>query len=305
MGAKTSEAAKQAWGVARGRNGIVTRSELLRLGFSAKAIRHRLSNGRLHRVHRGVYAVGRPQIDREQRWLAAVLLCGEGAALSHRSAGALWGFVEDRAGEVDVSVRGRGEPRARGIRARTRPSLPATDVVVHGGIPVTRPGRTLLDLAAEISPRTLERAVNEADKLDLIDPERLRDELAAWTGLPGVRALRALLDRDTFRLSDSELEVRFRAIAAQAGLRQPRTKAMVNGFEVDFYWPDLRLVVETDGLRYHRTPSAQARDQLRDQTHTAAGLTTLRFTHRQVTREPGRVRRVLTDTVRLKQALPT
>jgi very-short-patch-repair endonuclease len=112
-----------------------------------------------------------------------------------------------------------------------------------------------------------------------------------------VRALRTLLGRQGFRLSDSELERLFRPIATEAGLPNPATKATVNGFEVDFFWPALGLIVETDGLRYHRTPSQQARDRLRDQTHTAAGLTSLRFTYWQVRYEPDRVRAVLESTV--------
>jgi very-short-patch-repair endonuclease len=166
------------------------------------------------------------------------------------------------------------------------------------GIPVTAPARTLLDLATELGARQLERAINEADKLDLIDSETLRTAIEAYEGQPGIRRLRRVLDRDTFRLSDSDLEVLFRAITREAGLPLPLTKQKVNGFEVDFYWADLGLIVETDGLRYHRTASTQARDALRDQTHTAAGLTTLRFTHRQVKYEPHHVRSVLVRTVR-------
>jgi hypothetical protein len=163
-------------------------------------------------------------------------------------------------------------------------------------IPVTEPVQALLDLATELPERRLERAVNEADKLDLVDPDRLRGALDAHRGEPGVKALRTLLDRHTFRLSDQELEVLFRPLAAAAGLSPPQTKLFLNGFEVDFFWPDLGLVVETDGFRYHRTASTQSRDALRDQTHTAAGLTPLRFSHYQVKHEAARVRRVLATT---------
>jgi len=158
------------------------------------------------------------------------------------------------------------------------------------------PIQTLIDLGTELSPNRLERAVNEADKLDLVDPESLRAALEERAGEPGVRPLRELLDGLTFRLSDSELEARFRRLAAAAGLPPPLTKHPLNGFEVDFYWPDFGLVVETDGFRYHRTVSAQTRDALRDQTHTAAGLTALRFSHRQVRHEPARVTAVLKRT---------
>ena len=168
--------------------------------------------------------------------------------------------------------------------------------MLHNGIPTTRPARTLVDLATELDAGALERAVNEADKHYLIDPDSLRDGLDDFTGEPGVRPLRALLDRQTFHLSDSELERLFRPIATAAGLPPPHTKAMVNGFEVDFHWPDLGLVIETDGLRYHRTPSAQTRDRLRDQTHTAAGLTPLRFTHWQVKYDRAHIHAVLEKT---------
>jgi hypothetical protein len=275
---------------------MVTRRDLLGLGFSTAAIEHRLATGRLHAVERGVYAVGWPGLSQERRWMAAVLACGEGAALSHRSAAALWEIGEERDGQIDVSVRRRCEVRRAGIRARSRPGLGEGDVVVHGGIPVTVPARTLVDLASELDPQALERAVNEADKRDLIDPDALREALEDYGGEPGVRALRGLIDRDTFQLSDSELEVLLRPIAEAAGLPAPLAKQVINGFEVDFFWPELGLVVETDGLRYHRTAAAQARDRLRDQAHTAAGLTALRFTHYQVKHESAYVRRVLLGT---------
>jgi hypothetical protein len=282
--------------MAHRQHGIVTRKDLLAIGFTAEAIDHRILKGRLHPVARGIYAVGWPDLTAERRWMAAVLACGEGAALSHRSAAALWDIGRERGAMVDVSVRRRYECRRPGIRARGRPSLPAQDIVMQRQIPVTCPARTLLDLATELDDPALERAVNEADKRDLIDPDALRDSLEDFAGEPGVRALRTLLDRHTFRLSDSKLELLFRPIAAAAGLPPPLTKAAVNGFEVDFFWPGLGLVVETDGLRYHRTPSAQARDHLRDQTHTAAGFTPLRFTHRQVKYEPQYVRSTLKST---------
>ena len=170
------------------------------------------------------------------------------------------------------------------------------DVIDHKRIPVTTPVRTMVDRATELTPNRLERMVNEADKRGLIDPDSLRQALDGYAGQPGVRPLRALLDRHTFRLSDTELEVLFRPLAAAVGLPVPQTKQMVNGFEVDFYWPALGLVIETDGWRYHRTASAQTRDALRDQIHTAAGLTSLRFSHYQVKHEPSHVRAILGRT---------
>ena len=107
--------------------------------------------------------------------------------------------------------------------------------------------------------------------------------------------MRETLDRRTFALTDSELERRFLAIVRRTGLAVPETGRQVNGFKTDLFWPELGLVVETDGLRYHRTAAQQAKDRLRDQVHTAAGLTALRFTHSQVTFEPQYVSATLID----------
>jgi very-short-patch-repair endonuclease len=275
---------------------VVTRGDLLGLGFSKKAIEHRVENGRLHPIRRGVYAVGRRELTREGWWMAAVLACGPDAVLSGASAAALWGIGREPAGAVEVSVRRGTAPRVDEVRTRRRPALPDEDVTIYCGIPVTTPARTLLDLAAAVAPARLERAVNEADKLDLIDPETLRRWLESRRREPGATALRRLLDRATFRLSDSELERLFRPLALAAGLPQPQTKQRLNGFEVDFAWPGLGLVVETDGLRYHRTPASQERDLRRDQAHVSSGLTTLRFSHHQVKFEADRVRSVLAAT---------
>jgi very-short-patch-repair endonuclease len=198
---------------------------------------------------------------------------------------------------TDVVVRRRSDLRRPGIRTHIRRALSVDDITTRHGIRVTTPVQTLIDQATELTPKELERAVNEADKRDLIDPESLRKALDEHSGERGVRPLRTLLDRQTFRLSDTELEVLFRPIASKAGLPTPLTKEIVNGFEVDFYWSGLGLVVETDGWRYHRTPSAQTRDALRDQIHTASGLTPLRFSHYQVAHEPQHVLRILSRTL--------
>ena len=151
----------------------------------------------------------------------------------------------------------------------------------------------MIDLASQLSSSDLEAAVNEADKRGLCDPETLRSALDRSSRRPGVAKLRTLLDHRTFTLTDSELERRFLPLARAAGLPQPVTGHRLNGYKVDFYWPELGLVVETDGLRYHRTPAQQATDRLRDQTHAAAGLTPLRFTYAQVAFDPDRVRTTL------------
>jgi very-short-patch-repair endonuclease len=253
------------------------------------AIDHRIATGRLHLIARGVYAVGRRELTPDGRWMAAVLICGDGAVLSHRSAAELWGIGHEQRGRIDVSVRRKCEIRRQGLKVRARRSLDARNVTRRRGIPVTSPVQTLIDLATELVPLRLERAVDEADKLDLVDPETLRLELDGHRGEPGVKKLATLLDRHTFRLSDSDLEVFFRPLALAAGLPRPLTEHRVLGHEADFFFPDHDLIVETDGLRYHRTPSQQARAAKRDQVHTAAGLRVLRFTHWQITREADEV----------------
>lgn len=176
--------------------------------------------------------------------MGAVLAAGEGALLSHRSAGALWGICSE-SGEIEVTVPRNRHPHCLIVRVHRSSSILSADQRRRDGIPVTAPIRTLVDLA---------------------------------TCLP---------------IGQLELERRFLHLVRRAGLPLPETGVMLNGFKVDFHWPELGLVVETDGLRYHRTPAQQARDRERDQAHTAAGLTPLRFTHAQVARDPDGVARTL------------
>jgi hypothetical protein len=292
-GSKSNARSAAAWRLARRQHGVLTRTDLETLGFSKMAIEHRLSTGRLHLISRGVYAVGRRELTPHGRWTAAVLVCGDGAVLSHRSAAELWGIGREKSGRIDVSVRRRCKIERDGLKVRSRLSLPSQNLVRRHGIPVTTPVQTLIDLATELRTLRLERAVNEADQLDLVDPETLREALNTYVGMPGVKTFRTLLDRHTFRLSDSDLEIFFRPLALGAGFALPLSKYWVLGHEVDFWFPDHGLVVEADGLRYHRTAAQQARAVKRDQTHTAASLRVLRFTHWQIAHEPGEVTHIL------------
>ncbi len=219
-------------------------------------------------------------------WMAAVLACGPGAVLSHRSAAALWDICPERSRRIDISIPAGRRATRPGITVHRRATLAAE--VCHR-IPVTAPVVTLVDIASSLSRDDMEAAINEADKLDLVTPDVLRAALDDLTPRPGSAIVRRILDRHTFVFTDSALERAFNLIARRAGLPRPLTRQRVNGFRVDFYWPHLGLVVETDGLRYHRTPTQQARDRLRDQTHLAAGLTPLRFTHGQIRHDPTRV----------------
>jgi very-short-patch-repair endonuclease len=283
------------WELARRQHGVVARSQLLSMGFSPVAIKHRIARGRLHPLWRGVYAVGRREVGQRGRWMAAVLSCGPKALLSHRAAGALWGFLSPSP-LLDVTIPADVLRRRPGIRVHRRSWLGPENRCSISGIPVTDSVSTLIDIAACASSSQMERAVNEADRLDLIDPEALRVALDPLPRRPGLACLRTLLDRHTFAATDSGLERRFLALARTAGLPAPETQAWVNGFRVDFFWPELGLVVETDGFRYHRTPAQQATDQRRDQAHAAAGLTALRFAEANVRFEPNRVRATLVAT---------
>jgi very-short-patch-repair endonuclease len=301
VGKDSDTRSAQAWQLAGRQHGIVTRKQLLALGFGSRSIEHRMARGRLFPVNLGVYAVGWPGLNQKRRWMAAVLAGGEGAALSHRSAAALWEIGAEQRGRIDVSVRRPCTLRRPGIVIRSRPTLSGEDIMFRDDIPLTSPAQTLVDLGTELDPVALERAVNDADKRDLIDPEALREELDRFSGQRGVRPLRLLLDKLFFRLSDSDLEIYFRRIVKRSQLPLPLSKQRVNNFEVDFFWPELGLVVETDGLRYHRTPSAQIRDARRDRAHVMAGMTPLRFTHYEVRYEPRRVRLALSRTIEMLQ----
>jgi hypothetical protein len=292
--ATTGARSRSAWALAAKQDDVVTREQLHELGFTRAAIRHRLRRGRLCELWPGVYLVGRRNATRRGLFRAAVLACRHAeSALSHTSGGELMGLPLIDTSTIHVSVPANVRRRLRGITCHPRSNLAEWEIGDIDGIRVTGTATTLVDIAPGLSLAELERAVNDADKLDLVDPEALRRQLARIPKRPGKAKLRKLLERHAFLLTDSELERRFIPIARRAGLPLPLTGETVNGFKVDFYWPELKLVVETDGLRYHRTPAAQARDRRRDQAHASAGLVPLRFTHAQVLYEPRAVERTL------------
>jgi very-short-patch-repair endonuclease len=288
------------WALAKTQHGVVARRQLLARGITPQGIKHRVAKGRLHRVAQGIYAVGRPEVTRHGVWMAAVLTCGPEAALSHHSAAALWGIRPGRQGVIDVSIPASVARHRPGIHVHRRRAF---EVTRHRGIPVTTPTCTLVDLAAGGDREETEAAVNQADALDLIDPETLRSELGAMSHRRGIPALKTTLDRRTFRRTDSWLERRFLALVRRTELSLPQTQRHPDSVRVDFLWPELGLIVEADSLRYHRTPAQQATDRRRDQRHAAAGLTTLRFTHAQIRYEPGHVEATLNSVAsRLKAA---
>jgi very-short-patch-repair endonuclease len=274
-----------AWALAKQQHWVVTRQQLLEIGYTSEAIDVRLEDARLHRVFAGVYAAGRPHLTREGYLMAAVLACGADAGLSDFSAGELYEMMKRRPGPAHVSVLAPRAPRIPGIKVHRRRRF---DVRIHKGIPATSPVCTVIDLSRQLDEFRLERVINEAVNRDLIDLDELRDAARGRSS-----AIGRLLGRDSFVVTDTVLEQRFARIARSAGLPRPETQRHLEGGRVDFYWPELQLVVEADSLRFHRTPFQQRSDALRDQTHFKSRLRTLRFTHWQICREPEYVESVL------------
>lgn len=255
--------------------------------------------GRLRRLRRGVYAVGAGPLSFEARLMAAVLACGSGAVLSHRSAAALWGLRGSMPEDIDVTAPAASGRGHRGIAAHSAIALRPSEIALCSGIPCTTVPRTLLDLAENGHRRGLERAIDRAEELRLLDRHAVNDVLDHATGRRGAPLLRAIMVEyaATDALTRSELEERFLQICARAGVPWPQVNAWLtvggDAVQVDFSWPGQRIVVETDGYRFHNSRRAFETDRRRDQSLTLAGWRVLRFTWRQVVGDPDGVRRAL------------
>jgi very-short-patch-repair endonuclease len=271
--------------IARRQHGVVTRAQLGAIGLGRGSIAHRVAQGRLHRVHRGVYLAGhqaRPPLARET---AAVLACGAGAVLSHRSAAHLWGLPAGDS-QVTVTIPARKSAHPTGVRVYRARQLDAGDVARRHGLPLTSPSRTVIDLAGALSERELERVFDEALRLRLVRREGLRAALDGSRGRRGTGVLRGLLDQGGRTLTRSEAEERLLALVRAARLPRAEVNVRVGRHEVDFLWRDARLVVEVDGFAYHSSRAAFERDRLRDAELQAAGFRVMRVTWRQISDEP-------------------
>jgi uncharacterized protein (DUF1697 family)/very-short-patch-repair endonuclease len=276
--------------VATAQHGVVTKRQLMDAGFSADAVNRRIGAGRLHPVHRGVYAVGHRVLGAQGRWLAAVLACGEGAALSHVSAAAAWGIRRTNAVLIDVTATGDKGRKVRGLRIH-RNRLHLADTTLLDGIRITTPSRTLVDLAATLrTDRLLERAFDEAHILELLDHAAVA-EISARTR-NGRRRLRRVLATHTAgtTATASGLEEAFLALTRAANLPAPLVNHRIGRMRVDFLWPQERLVVETDGGRYHRTPTQRAADRRRDALLTKWRYHVLRIPGDEIDEDPEAVR---------------
>jgi hypothetical protein len=270
-------------------HGVVARWQLIALGVSRTAIDRRVADGRLRRLHRGVYAVG--AIGRKGYWMAAVLACGAGALLSHRDAAALWDLRSTSRSAIDVSVLGarrRSRPR---LTIHSAGSLHPDDRAEIDGIPVTSVARTLLDLAEVVPPTELRRAYEAAERHRVLDLRAVHEVLQRSNGRRGVAALRALLDYDPEPAIDSksDLESRFLDLVRESGLPVPALNVLVEGDLVDAYWPRARLVVELQSYEHHAHREAFERDNSKLTRLQVAGYVVLPLTHRKMRDEAGEV----------------
>jgi predicted transcriptional regulator of viral defense system len=275
-------------GLAERQHGVVCRRQLTSLGVDRRAIDRRLECGRLHCLHRGVYAVGHRAISREGKWMAAVLAGGPGALLSHRSAAALWGIRVTARAHIEVTV-SRSRRARHGIDFHKSP-VAADEATIRSAIPVTTAPRTLLDLAATINRSDLERVMERAEALRLVDPLSLADLTARHPRRPGVTAIRKALGTAIAAPTRSELEDRFLAVIDKAGLPRPSVNVPMQiagrWVEVDCLWADRRLAVELDGHSTHGTRAAFERDRARDRALNVAGWRVVRITWSQLRDHP-------------------
>ena len=274
-------------------HGNVTQLQLRDLGVTRNGIAHRVKLGRLHRVHRGVYAVGRPPRTALERASAAVLACGPGAVLSHRCALALWGLTPRWPARFAVIVQGDRRPTGIAVhRARLAPA----DVRRHHGISVTSPARTLLDCAPQLTDGALRRAFNDARRALGLRPGELARVVQCNPNYPGAGRLKALVG-GRGGPTRSQWEDEFPAFCRRFGLPEPVMSTIVAGLEVDALFPEEKLIVELDSWGYHSDRAAFERDRERDATTLAAGHVTIRITwermHARAAQEAARLHKIL------------
>ena len=271
-------------------DGVVSLAQLRGCGLSSDAITTRVRSGRLHRLYRGVYAVGHPGISVRGHLRAAVLVCGPSAVLSHFSAAVFWGLVEhaDRLPQVTVAD-GSGRAIA-GVRVHRRPALPTADVWTRSAMRVTSPGRTLLDIAADLTEQELRRTVRRAQVEGHTNHRQILEVLSRGAGARGAVALRGAIAGGPAP-TRSELEDVVLELIGRATTERPEINAKVRlagrtPFEVDFLWPTHRLVIEADGGAWHDDPLTRELDAAKQAALEAAGYRVLRITCNQAIREP-------------------
>jgi very-short-patch-repair endonuclease len=285
-------------GLAAGQYGVVSALQLTDLGYSTSGISREVASGRLHPLHHGVYAVGHLAISRQAECLAAVLSCGDGALLSHRSAAWLWGLTSRFQARVEVTAVSPRRTREK-ILVHSTLALTPDDRAFSECIPVTAVPRTLMDFAA-VDPRYLGRALENAQRLGLLDLIALDALIGRSRGARGVARLREALDIYRPRaFTRSGFERRFLGLVRSAGLPRPSMNLFIEGYELDAYWPAERFAVELDTYDYHGGHAAFERDRVRQEELKLAGIEMTRITGNRLDREPqvviGRLRKLLTQ----------
>ena len=280
-----------AW-VADRQGGHVHREQLRDLGLSASGIDRRVAIGRLHRVGRQTFAVGTGRPDRLARLHAALLMAGDGVLLSHQAAGGEIGLLSQGRGPIDLTLERSHRPLP-GIRFH-RAHLAADEVIVVDGLPMTSVGRTLFDLAGSIDEFTFRRAVKDATVRHLDCTPSLPTLLDRYPRRPGASLIRAVISEWTWPsgVVPTDGDERFLKLVRRGGFPMPSFRhgiALAEGWvEVDFAWPDLRIVVEVDSS-FHEVDVSLETDHGRDQDLLAEGWSVFRVTWRQLRYEPERV----------------
>src|SRR3954451_19577198 len=268
--------------LAEAQHGLVAIWQLLELGFGRGAIKYHVAIGRLHQLYRGVYAVGHTVLSLNGRFIAAVFSAGANAVLSHRSAALLWGLLRDSRRVIDVTTPDRGRTSKKGVRVHRVRSLHPDDVTFVDSIPVTSVARTLFDIARTETPRQLRYALDEAERLRLLDTRALQRFRC--------RALDAALAE--MREPDNTnpgIERLFLEVIDAAGIPRPETNVFVEGHNVDAVWREQKLVVELDSRASHMTTRAFEEDRERDEKLQLAGYRVIRITWGRRPRDPAGV----------------
>jgi very-short-patch-repair endonuclease len=265
--------------IASAGHGVVTRAQLLQVGISAGQVQGRVRRGGLIRVHPGVYRVGHEAPSTDATYLAAVLAGGDGAVLSGLASAHVWVLVRGSAPPPQVSC--RTERRIEGVITRRCRFIDPSEVTRVRGIPVTTVARTLVDIAAELSPDELARACHEAGVRYGTTPRMVEAVLARRPQTPGARKLRRVIHGDV-RVSLSKLESRFLELLRDEDLPLPLTNRVAGGRRVDCRWPERRLTVELDGYRFHNSRHAWEQDRRREREARARGDEFRRYTYGDV-----------------------
>jgi predicted transcriptional regulator of viral defense system len=278
--------------LANRQHGVVSIRQLeQRLGFSHQAVIRAVDARRLHRIHRGVYAVGHTDRSLKGECLAAMLVVGPGALLSYHSAGWLWGLWTRSPKPIHVTAFvPRHHPTPQGITRHRARNLVDDDRALVDGIPVTSVARTLLDLAWKLKGDQLRRVLERAEDLGLLDLDTIHAVIERNRGHLGAKRLRyalAIYERPIW--TRSEFERRFVDHLVASGLPRPATGWNELGHELDVYWPDLGFGIELDTWDTHGTRDAFERDHDRDLDLALAGIETIRISERQFRREPGEI----------------